>query len=318
MYDEDRVYQVGLSIGIATFPNDSSDGSELLMYADTAMFETKDNGRNGFTYYDKSMTANSLNISRVENELKCAIENNELVLYYQPQVDIRTGKVVGVESLVRWNHPKEGLVMPGSFIPIAEDSYLIVELGSWVLREACRQFKEWKEHGLNIEYVAVNVSAQQIQSKHFFLELENLLDELDFNPDWLELEITENTLIKNFESTLKNIHDFKKLGIKFSIDDFGTGYSSFSYLKSLRISTLKIDREFIKDILDDKDDFEIVSAIIAMGHSLNYRIIAEGAEREEEVELLKTINCDVVQGYFFSKPLPNEKLITYVKNNKEW
>ncbi len=311
--DESRVYQVGLSIGIATFPDDSDNADELLQFADTAMFKTKDNGRNNFTYYNKDMTEHSLQVARVESELAHAIKNNELVLHYQPQVDIKINKIIGVEALVRWNHPSDGLVMPNDFIPIAEESDLIVELGRWVVREACSNFKKWKEQGVELNYIAVNMSARQLQCKGCVENIKEIVRTLDFNPQWLELEITETTLISNFESTLSSMDIFKEMGIKFSIDDFGTGYSSLSYLKSLHIATLKIDREFIKDIIADKDDRSIVSAIIAMGHMLNYTIVAEGAETKAEVELLKHLACDVIQGYFFSKPLSEKDLLEYIQ-----
>lgn len=310
--DQDRIYQIGISIGIATFPDDSNKAEELLQFADTAMFKTKDNGRNGYTYYNKEMTEESLQISRVENELKEAIKNSELELYYQPQIDLKTSKIVGVEALIRWNHPKDGLVMPNHFIPIAENSPIILELGSWVTKEACTNFKKWKEDGYDLDYIAVNMSTKQLKCSKCVQNIKNIFSELNFNPEWLELEITENTLISKLEDTLQNINLFKDMGIKFSIDDFGTGYSSFAYLKSLPISTLKIDREFIKDIITDQNDYKIVKAIIKMGHTLGYTIIAEGAEHKEEVELLKELNCNIVQGYYYSKPLTEKDLLKYI------
>ncbi|MDQ7060433.1 MAG: EAL domain-containing protein [Sulfurimonas sp.] len=310
--DGDKSYKVGISIGIATFPNDSLNAVELLQFADTAMFNTKDNGRNGFTYYSKEMTEKSLQIARVESELTDAISSNQLVLHYQPQVNIQNSKVIGVEALVRWNHPKDGLVMPNDFIPIAEESTLILDLGYWVTYEACKTFKNWKDNGSDLEYIAVNMSTKQLQCPSCIKNIQTILDVLDFDPEWLEIEITETTLIANLESTISNIEVFKEMGIKFSIDDFGTGYSSLSYLKSLQISTLKIDREFIKDMLEDKDDRTIVQAIILMGHTLGYTIVAEGAETKAEVELLKTFDCDIVQGYYYAKPLAEKELLKYI------
>jgi len=315
--DKEHIYQVGVSIGIAIFPEDSTDSKELLQFADTAMYKTKAKGRNGFTYYSKEMTENSLNASRVKSELQYAIENDELRLYYQPQVDIHTNKIVGVEALVRWMHPRDGLIMPNNFIPIAEETNLIVELGQWVTRKACEDFKSWKKSGYDIEYVAVNMSARQLSCQGCSVFIHELLEEMEFDPQWLELEITENTLIKNFERVSKNIEIFKDMGIRFSIDDFGTGYSSLAYLKSLRISTLKIDREFIKDILVDKDDFSIVKAVINMGHALNYKIIAEGAEDKETVALLRELSCDVVQGYVYAKPLKEIELLEFMDTNEK-
>ena len=315
--DKERAYEVGISIGIATFPQDSSTAEELLQFADTAMFRTKDNGRNGYTYYNKEMTQISLQVSRVEEELKYAIVNNELELYFQPQIDIKNTRLIAVEALIRWNHPRDGLIMPNDFITIAEESNLIVDLGYWVIRQACIKFQLWKKNGVAIEYIAVNMSTKQLQDVQCVDNISRILEELNFNPECLELEITESTLILNLENTLSNINTFKEMGIKFSIDDFGTGYSSLSYLKSLRISTLKIDREFVKDILNDKDDRSIVTAIIRMGHTMNYKIVAEGAENKEEVQLLKKLGCDIIQGYYYSRPLRDVDLLSYIKH-EEW
>ena len=315
--DKERVYEVGISIGVATFPQDSDTAEELLQFADTAMFRTKDNGRNGFTYYSKEMTQMSLQVSRVEDELKYAIANDELELYFQPQIDVKNTRLIAVEALVRWNHPRDGLIMPNDFITIAEESNLIIDLGYWVIRQACLKLKSWKENGVALEYIAVNMSTKQLQDTQCVEHISGILKELDFKPEWLELEITESTLISNLESTLSNINTFKEMGIKFSIDDFGTGYSSLSYLKSLRISTLKIDREFVKDILSDKDDRSIVTAIIGIGHTMNYNIVAEGAENKEEVLLLKKLGCDIVQGYYYSKALKEIDLLSYIKH-EEW
>jgi len=309
--DEKRNYKVNLSIGIAIFPNDSDNPSELLQFADTAMFKTKERGRNGYTYYNKDMTEESLKIFNVERELKKAIENDELVLYYQPQINIKTDKILGVEALVRWNHPEKGFITPDNFIPIAEESDLIIDLGNWVTRRACENFQRWKEQGYGLEYIAVNMSAKQIQCQDCINSIKNMLISLDFKPQWLELEITENVVLYNLESTFININTIKDMGINLSIDDFGTGYSSLSYLKSLPVSTLKIDIEFIKDILENKDDLAIVSAIIAMGHRLEYNVIAEGVEDIETVNLLKELECDMIQGYYYCKPLCEKDLLSY-------
>jgi len=310
--DGKKHYQVGVSIGIATFPDDSVEAKELLQFADTAMYKTKEQGRNHFTYYSIEMTQKSQDAARVEAELKRAIENDELVLYYQPQINIQTNKLIGVEALVRWRHPQDGLIMPNNFIPIAEESTLILDLGEWVTKKACSTFKSWKTVGYGLEYIAVNMSAKQLVCKKCTEGVKAIINDKNFNAAWLELEITENSLIENFDIVSKNIERFKELGIKFSIDDFGTGYSSLAYLKSLKISTLKIDRAFIKDILYDNDDLSIVKAIIEMGHALGYQIIAEGAEEKAEVDLLRSLGCDVVQGYYFSKPLSELDLLEFM------
>jgi diguanylate cyclase (GGDEF)-like protein len=317
LQDAQHFYQIGVSIGIAIFPDDSNNAKELLQFADTAMYKTKEEGRNNFTYYSKELTQHSLNTSRVTKDLRYAIEHDELRLHYQPQIDIQTQKIVGVEALVRWEHSQDGLIMPNDFIPIAEESHLIIDLGEWVIKKACSDFKSWKESGYDLEYIAVNMSAKQLGCDRCSTYITNLLKVLDFNPLWLELEITENTLIENYERVTKNIEMFKELGIRFSIDDFGTGYSSLTYLKSLQISTLKIDREFIKDILIDKDDLSIVKAVIDMGHALHYKIIAEGAEDEESVAVLDTLGCDVIQGYVYAKPLKEIHLLEFMDTNKK-
>ena len=310
--DGEHSYQVGLSIGIATYPTDSIHATELLTFADTAMYATKEHGRHNFTYYDKEMMQASLDEAKFTKELSQAIEKDEFILHYQPQVHLQELRVVGTEALIRWQHPEKGLIMPNDFIPLAENSTLIVELGYWVLNRACRDFKTWQTGGYAMEYVAVNMSTKQLSTPDCVTRVMAILDALDFQPKNLELEITETTLIADFATTIENINTFKSMGIQFSIDDFGTGYSSLSYLKTLHISTLKIDREFIKDILTDKDDRTIVTAIIAMGHALDYKIIAEGAESKAEIELLKYLACDIVQGYYYSKPLPAEQLLQFI------
>ena len=312
--DGDKVYKVGVSIGIATFPNDSNNAEELLQFSDTAMYGTKDSGKNGYTYYNKEMTKEALRVSRVERELKNAIQNNELELYYQPQVNIKTNRVVGVEALVRWNHPERGLIMPNDFIPVAEESSLILDLGHWVTHEACRTFQTWKNNGCELDYIAVNMSTKQIECSKCVENMREILKDLEFKSEWLELEVTESTIISNLDNALSNIDSFKEMGVKFAIDDFGTGYSSLSYLKSLQVSTLKIDREFIKDILEDRDDLAIVNAIIAMAHALNYTVVAEGVELLDTLELLKELECDIIQGYYFSKPLAEQALLQYIDN----
>ena len=312
--DKERVYKIGVSIGIATFPDDSDDAQKLLQFSDTAMYGTKDSGKNGYTFYNKAMTEESLRISRVERELEYAIQNDELELYYQPQIDVKSNRVIGVEALVRWNHPERGLIMPNDFISVAEQSGLILDLGQWVTEMACKTFKGWKEKGCELDYIAVNMSAKQLECSRCLGDMKETFRSLDFKAEWIEVEITENTLISNLDSALSNINTFKELGIKFAIDDFGTGYSSLSYLKSLQVSTLKIDRAFIKDILVDKDDLAIVNAIIVMAKALNYSVVAEGAEQIETINLLKEMKCDIIQGYYYSKPLREIELLKYIDN----
>lgn len=301
---------VTASIGITVFPFDDTDIEHLLRNADTAMYHAKEAGKNNFQFYAAEMNAIIHDRMEIENGLHHALERDELVLHYQPQVDIRSGKIIAVEALLRWAHPEKGLIPPDEFIPVAEDSGLIVPIGEWVLRTACRQNKIWQDAGLPHIRMAVNLSARQFRQPHLAAVVAKAREDAGLDPhaDNLELEVTESILMKDMEETIAMLNKLHEMGVRLSIDDFGTGYSSLSYLKRFPIHTLKIDRSFIRDITIDPDDAAIAATIVALGHSLKLKVIAEGVETAEQLAFLREIKCDEMQGYYFSKPLPPEEI----------
>ncbi|HJU70555.1 MAG TPA: EAL domain-containing protein [Paucimonas sp.] len=300
------------SIGIAIYPDDGENFDTLLKKADTAMYRAKEAGRSTYRFFDEQMNIEAVEHLSTRNGLRKALERDEFVLYYQPQVDLASGAVVGAEALIRWNHPKLGLVAPAKFISVAEDSGLIVPIGEWVMREACRQGMAWKKAGLPDIRIAVNLSAVQFKRGNLEQTIVNALQESGFDPACLELEITESLLIQNVENVLASIKRLKQLGVTLSIDDFGTGYSSLSYLKRFAVDKLKIDRSFVRDIATDPDDAAIVHAIIQMGRSLNLKIIAEGVEDEAMLERLRRFRCDEAQGYYFARPMPADEFARHL------
>lgn len=301
---------VTASIGITVFPFDDTDIERLLQNADTAMYRAKESGRNHFQFYTAEMNTLIRERMAIENGLRHALAADEFVLHYQPQMDIRTGKMVGVEALVRWAHPDKGLISPAVFIPVAEESGLIVPLGEWVLRTACRQRKLWQDAGLPHIRVAVNLSARQFREPHLAEMVTRALADAELDPhsDHLELELTESLLMKDMEASLVTLQALHEMGVCLSIDDFGTGYSSLSYLKRFPIHTLKIDQSFIRDIMTDPKDAAIAATIVALAHNLELNVIAEGVETAEQLALVRDMGCDQMQGYYFSKPLPAEEL----------
>jgi len=302
------------SIGVAIYPDDGNDFDTLLKKADTAMYHAKEAGRNSHRFFTEQMNLQVVEHLTLETQLRRALDNREFVLHYQPQLDLQERTIVGVEALVRWNNPESGLVPPGKFIPVAEDSGLIVQIGAWVLREACRQARAWQDAGLPPFVMAVNLSAIQFKR----LDLVNTVIEAlvlsDLDSQWLELELTESILLQDAEATLDTVHRLKALGVKLSVDDFGTGYSSLAYLKRFAVDKLKIDQSFVRDLASDPDDAAIVRAIIQMAHSLKLRTIAEGVETEELCNLLQLFRCDEVQGYWLAQPLPADELETFVRD----
>ncbi|MEP6390436.1 MAG: EAL domain-containing protein [Halioglobus sp.] len=295
------------SIGIAVAPADSEDVNGLLKAADTAMYHAKSSGKNSYLFYNSEMDATSVDRLKLESDLRKAIERNELLFHYQPQVDTRTGSVLGVEALLRWEHPEQGMVPPFKFIPLAEEMGLIGDIGAWGLREACRQLVEIRDAGLNLDKVSVNVSALQFNSR-FIAQVKAVLDEYQLSPDSLELELTEGIMIDDNESILAALHALKELGVRLSIDDFGTGYSSLSYLSKFPLDELKIDRSFVIELEKSDSDAALVTAIIAMGKSLKLEIVAEGVETHAQYEFLTSKGVTLIQGYLFSKPLPIHEL----------
>ncbi len=291
------------SIGIALAPDDGDSVEDLLKRADTAMYHAKSSGKNNFNYYTSSMKSSGTGRLKLESDLRRAVERNELVLHYQPQVNIETGEIIGAEALVRWEHPKHGLVPPGRFIPMAEEMGLIVDIGAWTMIEACRQSQQFAEQGLVLPKIAVNVSSLQFNPA--FTELvKQVLADSGLPPQRLELELTEGVIMSNARASIEALHDLKKLGVSLSVDDFGTGYSSLSYLSRFPLDELKIDRSFVIDYDKSDNNASLVTAIIAMGKSLNLRMVAEGVDDIAQFHFLRQNGIQVIQGYLFSKPLP--------------
>ncbi|HXM34636.1 MAG TPA: EAL domain-containing protein [Pyrinomonadaceae bacterium] len=308
---EHEVYLTA-SIGISLFPYDGDDGATVLQNAGAALYRAKTQGGNNYQFYTADMNARALKRLAMETSLRRAIENNEFVLYYQPQIDFGSGKIVGAEALIRWQHPDLGLLPPLEFIPLAEDTGLIVAIGEWVMRQACAQAESWRKSGLADFGIAVNVSARQFQQKAFFESVVQVLHETGLSSECLELELTETSIMENNESAVALLADLRKLGVKIAIDDFGTGYSSLSYLKRLPIDILKLDRSFVNGATSDPDDAALVMAIITLAHNLRLKVIAEGVETEEHLRFLRLLRCDGGQGYLFGKPMPADLFRSFV------
>ena len=301
-------YYVTASIGVTLYPVDGEEGAELIKNADIAMYHAKEQGKNNYQYYLESMNALAHERLSLEHKLRRALENKELCLHYQPQVEAASGRIVGVEALLRWFDPDQGLIPPDVFIPVAENSGLILPIGEWVINEACRQNKAWQKAGLEKIVVSVNISGIQFARQNVPEVIEAALQKSRLLPAFLETEITESVIMDQPERAVKQLSALRELGIGIALDDFGTGYSSFSYLHRFPIDTLKIDRSFISDICKKIEHAEIVAAIIAMSHILKLRVIAEGIEDEDQLHLLVARDCDIIQGYLFSRPLPAEEL----------
>ena len=296
------------SVGISVYPDDGDDAETLIQNADMAMYKAKESGRNTFKFFKKEMNARVVERQFLESNLRLAIANNEFVLHYQPKVHLTTGKVTGLEALIRWQHPDRGLISPAEFVPTAESSGLIGEIGKWVLCEACRQARAWQAAGLSPLPVAVNVSAIEFHHEGFLAAVRATLEATGLAARYLELELTERVLMDNVESTAAVLNGLKEMGVRLAIDDFGTGYSSLSYLRHFPMDILKIDRCFVQEIDAASGDSIIVNAIISMGKSLKYTVVAEGIETSEQRKYLEAIHCTEGQGYLFSRPLPPEQI----------
>lgn len=304
---------VSVSIGISIYPDDGQDEQTLMKCADTAMYYAKESGRNNFKFFEPEMNARAVQQQTVEASLRRALEAQEFVLYYQPKINLESGAIVGVEALIRWQHPERGLLSPDEFVSIAEDCGLILPIGRWVLGEACRQGQAWRLEGLPPMTIAVNTSALEFRAKDFLNNLRATLAETGLAPCYLELELTESVLMRDAESADSVLHALAEMGVKLAIDDFGTGYSSLSYLRRFPINTLKIDQSFVKHMSGNPDDATIVSAVISMGKSLRQRVIAEGVETSEQYGFLRAQQCDEGQGYYFGRPVPAKSLASLLQ-----
>ncbi|MCL5236503.1 MAG: EAL domain-containing protein [Nitrospirae bacterium] len=302
LIDSHRVH-ITASIGISTYPNDGEEAEALLGSADVAMSQVKEQGGDGYQFYNKAMNLRVLERIKLENSLRLTLERGGFILYYQPQINIKNKQLTGVEALIRWKHPRLGLLEPVRFIQLAEDTGLIVPIGEWVLRAACEQVKEWQNAGLPHVCVSVNFSARQFQQPDLVEMVSQVLKETGLDSKCLDIEITESTAMQNIEATIPKLAELSSLGIQFAIDDFGTGYSSLGYLKKLPIQKLKIDKSFISDLAKDPDYKTIVQAVIVMAHNLKLKVVAEGVENEEQLAFLRSSKCDEMQGYLYSRPL---------------
>jgi diguanylate cyclase (GGDEF)-like protein len=299
--------RVTASIGVSIYPDDGPDAETLVKNADTAMYQAKENGRHCYRFFKPAMNVRAVQRQSIEEDLRGALERHELVLHYQPKIDLRTGAISGPEALLRWMHPTRGLLSPSEFIPVAEDCGLIVPIGAWVLREACEQVRAWADAGLPITTMAVNVSVAEFRAEDFLEGVFAILDETGLDPRFLELEMTESVLMQRAEPTAAILQDLRARGVRVTIDDFGTGYSSLSYLRKFAVDALKIDQSFVRQISIAGRDTPLVTAVISMARSLKLLVVAEGVETLEELAFLRAQQCDEVQGYYFSRPVPAEQ-----------
>ncbi len=302
-----------VSIGISTYPEDGLDVATLIKSADSAMYHAKENGRNNYKFFEHEMNVRAVQRHSIEASLRRALERQEFVLYYQPKIDLLSNMIVGVEALIRWQHPERGLVAPSEFVPIAEDCGLILPIGRWVLREACLQAQAWRQAGVPPITIAVNTSALEFRAMDFLENIHAVLEDTCLEPRYLELELTESVLMQDAEFTDSVVHALADLGVKIAIDDFGTGYSSLSYLRQFPIDTLKIDKSFVNRMTSNPDHAAIVSAVISMGKSLKLRVSAAGVETPEQYAFLLAQHCDEGQGYYFCRPVVAETLATLLQ-----
>ena len=299
----DNSVSVTTTIGISVFPADGTDSETLMKNADVAMYHAKESGRNGYQFYSRSIHEQALVRFSMESALKKAIENEELTVVYQPKVNLDYGTVVGMEALVRWEHEEYGKVSPADFIPLAEETGLIIPLGKWVLRHACRQMQQWISTGMAPIIMSVNCSAVQFTRSDMIEDINDAISYSGLDPSLLEIELTESLLLQDIDIGIEILRKMKDLGVQVAIDDFGTGFSSLSYLKRLPVDKLKIDQSFVKDLATDSGDVAIVSAIVTLSHNLNLTVVAEGVETQEQYDILKSFACNEVQGYLISHPM---------------
>ncbi|RLJ71615.1 PAS domain S-box-containing protein/diguanylate cyclase (GGDEF)-like protein [Hydrogenivirga caldilitoris] len=310
--EKQKIY-ITVTAGISIYPIDGNDPQTLLRNADIAMHHAKELGKSSYKFFTNELNLKVSERFTLQAELRDALEKEEFALYYQPQFELHTNSIVGVEALIRWHHPDRGVILPGRFMPVVEDTDLIIPLGYWVLKKACEDGKRLVEEGFPLK-IAVNISAKQLSSENFLQRLKDILNETGFSPEYLEMEITESVLMKNKQQAADILRELKKLGISIAIDDFGTSYSSLNYLKYFPVDKLKIDRSFIGDVISDPNDVAIATTIIAIAHNLGLRATAEGVETEEQLIFLKLWQCDEAQGFYFSPPVTLDSLIDMLKS----
>jgi EAL domain-containing protein (putative c-di-GMP-specific phosphodiesterase class I) len=308
-----RDINISGSIGISIYPDDAQDVETLIKNADTAMFYAKENGRNNYKFFGQDMNILAVEAQSIKVSLRRALARQEFVLHYQPKINLRGGEIVGVEALIRWQHPEQGLLLPGQFMPIADECGLIQQIDRWVLREACSQIRSWQQAGLPPITVAVNTSSQEFRTQDFLENIQTTLVDTGLEPRYLELELTESVLMHNIKSTYSVLDALADRGVNIAVDNYGTGFSSLSYLNEFPINTLKIDRSFVHQMTNDPNHAAIVSSMITMAKNLKIRVIAEGVETPEAFAALQVEHCDEGQGYYFSHPVEREALITLLK-----
>jgi diguanylate cyclase (GGDEF)-like protein len=307
---------VSTNIGISIYPDDGTDSAGLISSADAAMHHAKHLGPNNYQFHTADMNARALAMLLTEQDLRRALDRDEFLLHFQPLVDASTGGIVGAEALIRWQHPERGMVAPAQFIPIAEERGLIVPIGAWVLREACRQNRAWQEAGLPAFPVAVNLSALQFQQKDLPQQVAGALRDSGLAAEYLDLELTESAVMRDTEDSIATMHALKAIGVKLSLDDFGTGYSSLNQLKSFPLDKLKIDQSFVRGLPRDRYDLAISTAIIGMGKALNLRVVAEGVETAEQLQVMQSIGCHEIQGYYVSRPIPAAEFAGFAREQR--
>ena len=308
-----KEFYITSSIGISIYPNDGQDTESLMRNSDTAMYSSKNSGKNKYKFFNNAMNDKILQTIELENNLRHALKRNEFVMHYQPKIDLVTDTISGFEALIRWESPSKGLIPPMDFIPLAEETGLIVPIGDWVLKTACQQIKKLQDLGYTSLNMSINLSARQFKHNNLVDSINNIISETGIGPESVELEITETMVMENLDNTVKTLKKIKESGIKISLDDFGIGYSSLNYLRKLPIDILKIDKDFVLDILQDKKQAEIAKTIILLAHSMDLKVIAEGVGNVDILNLLKNYGCDMAQGYLFSKPIKSEYIEEMLK-----
>ncbi len=312
---QNRELNITSSIGVGCYPKDGENYEELIRNADTAMYQAKDNGRDNFQFFTAGMNEKVSSRLKLQNALRGALQRNEFHLVYQPITDVKTEQMVGVETLLRWSHPELGQISPAIFVPLAEETGLIIEIGQWIIEQSCKQIVAWQSQGLPPIQVAINLSGRQLKHTDIVKTLADIIKKTKVDPKLLVIELTESMLMDNTEETIQKLNEIKKMGILIAIDDFGTGYSSLSYLTRLPVDKLKIDRAFVAEITNLDNDSTIIKTIIAMAKNLNLKVVAEGAEAKAEIDFLKEADCDEIQGYYYSKPLDPRTLALYLEKN---